>query len=92
MAVAWLVTLPAAALVGAVSFWISKGVSSVSTQLVGDGVIFLILCALSFYIWWRAQQQKVDANNVNADWDSSTNSVVPADVREGKGSSDKAAV
>ena len=93
MAVAWLVTLPAAALVGAVSFWISKGVSSVSTQLVGDGVIFLILCALSFYIWWRAQKQKVDANNVNADWDSSTNSVVPADVRDAaKGSTDKAAV
>ena len=93
MAVAWLVTLPAAALVGAVSFWISKGVSSVSTHLVGDGVIFLILCALSFYIWWRAQQQKVDSSNVNADWDSSTNSVVPADVREAaKGSTDKAAV
>src|ERR1700722_6502480 len=93
MAVAWLVTLPAAALVGAVSFWISKGVSSVSTQLAGDGVIFLILCALSFYIWWRAQQQKVDASNVNADWDSSTNSVVPADVRDAaKGSADKAAV
>src|ERR1700731_2357885 len=93
MAVAWLVTLPAAALVGAVSFWISKGVSSVSTQLAGDGVIFLILCALSFYIWWRAQQQKVDANNVNADWDSSTNSVVPADIRDAaKGSTDKAAV
>ena len=93
MAVAWLVTLPAAALVGALSFWISKGVSSVSTQLAGDGVIFLILCALSFYIWWRAQQQKVDSSNVNADWDSSTNSVVPADVRDAaKGSTDKAAV
>ena len=49
---------------------------------VGGGVIFIILCALSFYIWWRAQKQKVDSNNVNADWDASTNSVVPADVRE----------
>jgi PiT family inorganic phosphate transporter len=90
MLVAWLITLPAAALVGALSFWISNSVSSFSTQLVGDGVIFLILCALSFYIWWRAQKQKVDANNVNADWDSSTNSVVPADVRED--ATDKAAV
>jgi PiT family inorganic phosphate transporter len=35
----------------------------------------------------------VDSSNVNADWDDSTNSVVPADVREAtKGSSDKAAV
>jgi PiT family inorganic phosphate transporter len=32
-------------------------------------------------MWWRAQQQKVDSSNVNADWDTSTNSVVPADVR-----------
>ena len=40
--------------------------------------------ACSFYMWWRAQQQKVDHTNVNADWDTSTNSVVPADVREAK--------
>ena len=33
-------------------------------------------------MWWRASKQKVDSSNVNADWDSSTNSVVPADVRE----------
>ena len=33
-------------------------------------------------MWWRAQQQKVDHSNVNADWDETTNSVVPAEVRE----------
>jgi PiT family inorganic phosphate transporter len=33
-------------------------------------------------MWWRAQQQKVDHSNVNADWDATTNSVVPADVRD----------
>jgi inorganic phosphate transporter, PiT family len=93
MAVAWLVTLPAAALVGALSFWLSHAVAGATTQLVGDGLIFLILVGLSGYIWWRAQQQKVDSSNVNADWDDSTNSVVPADVREAaKGSTDKAAV
>ena len=32
----------------------------------------------------RARQQKVDHTNVNAGWDTSTNSVVPADVREAK--------
>jgi PiT family inorganic phosphate transporter len=41
-------------------------------------------------MWWRAQQQKVDSSNVNADWDSSTNSVVPAEVREANGSAPKA--
>ncbi|WP_115278169.1 inorganic phosphate transporter [Mycolicibacterium tokaiense] len=82
MAIAWIITLPAAGLVGAVAFWISHLVAGATTQLVGDGLIFLILVALSFYMWWRAQQQKVDHNNVNADWDESTNSVVPADMRD----------
>lgn len=41
----------------------------------------MVLVGLSFYMWWRAQQQKVDHNNVNADWDESTNSVVPADLK-----------
>ena len=86
MAVAWLITLPAAALVGALSFWLSHGVKGLTgSQLAGDGLIFLILIGLSFYMWWRAQQQKVDSSNVNADWDSSTNSVVPAEVREANG-------
>ncbi|WP_099025368.1 inorganic phosphate transporter [Mycolicibacterium palauense] len=81
MAVAWLVTLPAAAVVGALSYWLAHGVSVVTSPLLGSLVIFAILVALSLYIWWRAQQQKVDHTNVNADWDTSTNSVVPAEVR-----------
>ena len=44
MAVAWLVTLPAAGLVGALSFWLSHGVKSLTgSALAGDGLIFLIL-------------------------------------------------
>jgi inorganic phosphate transporter, PiT family len=94
MVVAWLITLPAAALVGALAYWLSSGVESVTgSALAGDGLIFVVLCALSFYMWWRVQQQKVDSKNVNADWDSSTNSVVPADVREAaKAPKDTAAV
>jgi PiT family inorganic phosphate transporter len=79
MAVAWLITLPAAAAVGALSYWLSYIIKSITdSRLAGDGVIFLILVALSGYMWWRAQQQKVDHTNVNADWDDTTNSVVPA--------------
>jgi PiT family inorganic phosphate transporter len=84
MAVAWLLTLPAAGVVGALTYWIAHGVAGISSPLWGSLVIFAILCACSGYMWWRAQQQKVDSNNVNADWDSSTNSVVPAEVREAK--------
>jgi PiT family inorganic phosphate transporter len=82
MAVAWIVTLPAAALVGAIAFWISHFVAGATTQLVGDGLIFVILVGLSGYMYWRAQQQKVDSTNVNADWDDTTNSVVPAAERK----------
>ena len=83
MAVAWLVTLPAAALVGALSYWLSYLIKDVTgSRLAGDGIIFAILVGLSFYMWWRAQQQKVDHSNVNADWDDTTNSVVPVEIRE----------
>ena len=93
MAVAWLVTLPAAALMGALAFWLSHGVESLTgSDLAGDGLIFVILWALSFYIWWRAQKQKVDSNNVNADWDDTTKSVVPAEIREATKPKDAAAV
>lgn len=83
MAAAWLITLPAAGIVGALAFWLSHGVEAVTGwALAGDGLIFVVLVGLSFYMWWRAQQQKVDHSNVNADWDESTNSVVPAELRE----------
>jgi PiT family inorganic phosphate transporter len=85
MAAAWLITLPAAALVGALSFWLSNVVKTTSgSDLAGDGLIFVILVGLSGFMYWRAQQQKVDSKNVNADWDDSTNSVVPADEQKAK--------
>jgi len=90
MAVAWLITLPAAAAVGALSFWLSDIVKAITeSNLAGDGVIFLILVGLSAYMWWRAQQQKVDHNNVNADWDETTNSVVPAAGRDAESGSEE---
>jgi len=93
MALAWLVTLPAAGIVGALSFWISHGVARLTSPLVGDGLIFLILVGLSAYMWRRSRRPTVDHNNVNADWDDSTNSVLPADGGEAaKAPDDKAAV
>jgi PiT family inorganic phosphate transporter len=69
--------------VGALSYWLSYLIKDVTgSRLAGDGVIFAILVAASLYMWWRAQQQKVDHSNVNADWDETTNSVVPAEVRD----------
>lgn len=83
MLTAWLVTLPAAAAVGALVYWLLDLIKDVTqSRLAGDGVIFVILVVLSIYMWWRARQQKVNHSNVNADWDEHTNSVVPADIRE----------
>lgn len=42
--------------------------------------IFGLLIAGSAYMYWRAQQNKVDAGNVNDDWDETTGSVLPADL------------
>ncbi|AUH69995.1 MULTISPECIES: inorganic phosphate transporter [Gordonia] len=74
MAVAWITTLPAAAAVGALCYWLASLIGGAP----GAIVIFLILAGLSGYMYYRAQQQKVDADNVNADWDETTNSPVPA--------------
>ena len=44
MAVAWLITLPAAGLVGALAYWLSDAVKSLTnSMLAGDGLIFVIL-------------------------------------------------
>ncbi|MBS4102970.1 inorganic phosphate transporter [Tsukamurella paurometabola] len=73
MVAAWLITLPAAAVVGAVMWFVAAKIPG----LAGPLVAFAILCALSGYMYWRAQQQKVDSNNVNAEWDDETNAVAP---------------
>ncbi|VFA89826.1 Low-affinity inorganic phosphate transporter 1 [Gordonia paraffinivorans] len=76
MAVAWLTTLPAAGLVGAASFYIAHLLGNVA----GGIAIFVLLVAASAYMYWRAQQNKIDAGNVNDDWDETTGSIVPADL------------
>ena len=43
----------------------------------GVGQSTALLVGLSGYMWWRAQQEKVDSSNVNADWDESTDSIIP---------------
>ncbi|WP_018178581.1 inorganic phosphate transporter [Jongsikchunia kroppenstedtii] len=65
MVVAWVTTLPMAGLVGAGTYYIAHLIGGAA----GAIVIFAILVALSGYMYWRAQQQKIDANNVNDDWD-----------------------
>ncbi len=66
MGVAWLVTLPAAGLVGAAGYGL--------IQLIGGnaGVLVVALLALAFVtgIYLRSRRDGVDAGNVNAEWDA----------------------
>src|SRR5699024_8558774 len=78
MAIAWLITLPASALVGIVCWWIAHGIGTFSSDLLGVLVAFAILVALSVYMWLHSRKAPVDPNNVNEDWDDTTNGVAPA--------------
>ena len=66
MVVSWLITLPAAALVGAAMWLIA--------HLIGGGagavVITLLLALASWYMWHHASKAPVNPSNVNADWES----------------------
>lgn len=75
MVTAWLVTLPAAALVGFASWWIATGVSAITNVTVGTIVDFVILLGMVAVILLRARMNPVDASNVNDDWDANAESV-----------------
>lgn len=64
MGVAWLVTLPLAGLVGAVTYWIVHLIGGYPGAIVGFG----LLVAVSATIYIRSRKVKVDHNNVNAEW------------------------
>ena len=68
MVVAWLITLPAAGLVGALMWLVGHLIGGAA----GATTIFLLLAASAGYLWHRSQRAPIDHNNVNADWDKST--------------------
>ncbi|EAP97124.1 putative low-affinity phosphate transport protein [Janibacter sp. HTCC2649] len=65
MALAWLITLPAAGLVGALMWWVGHLIGGAP----GAVVITLILIGLSGYIWLRSRREPISHDNVNDDWD-----------------------
>jgi PiT family inorganic phosphate transporter len=73
MVAAWLITLPAAAIVGATAYGIAYGIGGT----IGVIIDLIILAALSGFIFWRSRASKVDHNNVNAEW---TGTVAPDQV------------
>jgi PiT family inorganic phosphate transporter len=70
MATAWIFTLPSAAIVGAVAYWLAHGIGGT----LGVVVDVIILALIGLFIFWRSRGSKVDPTNVNAEW---TGSVAP---------------
>ena len=66
MAVAWLITLPSAAIVGAICWAIENALGGVW----GVGVVFVILVALASWMYLHSRKAPVSADNVNDEWAS----------------------
>ena len=64
MALAWIVTLPAAAAAGA-GCW---ALAHVIGGALGVGVVFTLLVAMSTAMWLRSRRTPVGRDNVNAAW------------------------
>lgn len=73
MAVAWLITLPCAGLVGALMFLIGRTLG----ELPGTIVIFAILLGLSGYMYWHSKKEPIDHNNVNDEWEGTPSAGQP---------------
>ena len=68
MVLAWLTTLPAAGLVGALMWWAGDLIGGPA----GAVVVFLVLVASATTIWLRSRRIPVGEHNVNDDWTAVT--------------------
>ncbi|NLA29245.1 MAG: inorganic phosphate transporter [Propionibacterium sp.] len=64
MVVAWGITLPASALMGALMWFIGHSVGG----LFGAMIITMIMVAVSAWMYRHSLRTRIDKNNVNADW------------------------
>jgi PiT family inorganic phosphate transporter len=77
MVTAWLVTLPLAGLVGAITYWIVHLIGGYPGAIIG----FSLLVAVSAAIYIRSRRVKVDHKNVNDDWEGSLTAGLEGDER-----------
>ncbi|MGV0793849.1 anion permease [Mycolicibacterium sp. XJ1819] len=64
MATAWLVTLPAAGMVGALTYSMVHFIGGFAGVTIG----FLLLAAVSAVIWLQSRKAPIDHTNVNHEW------------------------
>jgi inorganic phosphate transporter, PiT family len=65
MATAWLITLPSAGIVGAVTYYLVHGIGGFVGIIIG----FALLVAVSGAIYLKSRQAPIDSKNVNAEWE-----------------------
>lgn len=65
MFMAWLITVPAAAAVGALAYGLDRLVGGTA----GSYVVFGALLAVAGVIWWWSRRKPVGHHNVNDDWE-----------------------
>lgn len=68
MVIAWIITLPAATIVGALTYLLGHYIG-LYNEVLGVIVVFIILVIAASYIFYRSLKTPVNANNVNDDWD-----------------------
>lgn len=74
MALAWLVTLPMAGVVGAVSWYLAHLVGG----LAGALVVFAVLVAASVAMYVRSRRDPISPDNVNDEWGDQPDPIHPA--------------
>ena len=74
MATAWVITLPAAGAMGAISFYLANGIGGTAGVVVG----LLLLIAIAGLIYVRSRSTTVNASNVNSEWQGSVKPAEPA--------------
>ena len=74
MGVAWLITMPAAATVGALCWFLATTIGG----SLGVAVVFGLLVLAAAGMFRRSRKTAVNSDNVNADWEGG---VTPADLR-----------
>jgi inorganic phosphate transporter, PiT family len=78
MVAGWLLTLPAAALVGAAVWLVGRAFGTGSSgAVIGSLVEFAILVGLAGYIYLRSRHSSVGAHNVNDEWEGGADAPAP---------------
>ncbi|MEV6846883.1 inorganic phosphate transporter [Actinoplanes sp. NPDC051411] len=76
MLAAWLITLPAAAVVGAVMWWLADSLGG----LAGALAVFALLIVTAFAVWLRARKAPVGQHNVNDEWEAAGDDRAPLEL------------